>query len=179
MDWIVWKQQVKSAPANEIANVVAEHLALTVSGPTFKAPCPFHSDTGTSFDVDPRRQRYRCWGCNRYGDVITFIQEYRRISFQEALEFLAKRAGISMPNPGDPQCVPNTVRFVEVQQQLLTDKDKAAILFLACMEMSRKGTAIDLVTLSSHLNERGLLDRAGGPRWLADLWDTSANWRQP
>lgn len=82
--------------ANDIVEVVGGYVDLRPAGPTFKGLCPFHDDKRPSFDVDRRRQRYRCWSCGKYGDVITFIQEHEKVSFAEALELLARRAGISL-----------------------------------------------------------------------------------
>jgi DNA primase len=87
-------QQVKEA--NDIADVVGGYVSLRPAGPTYKGLCPFHDDQRPSFDVDPRRQRYRCWACGKHGDVFTFIQEMEHVSFPEALELLARRAGISL-----------------------------------------------------------------------------------
>ncbi len=89
-------KQVKEA--NDIVKVVGSYVALRPVGGTFKGLCPFHDDHHPSFDVDPRRQRYRCWSCGKYGDVITFVQEFDRVSFIEALELLARRAGITLEN---------------------------------------------------------------------------------
>ncbi len=86
--------------ANDIVDVVGSYLALRPVGGTFKGLCPFHDDNRPSFDVDPRRQRFRCWSCNKFGDVFTFIQEHDRVSFPEALELLARRAGISLEKTG-------------------------------------------------------------------------------
>ncbi len=94
-------QQVKEA--NDIVDVVGSYVALRPAGPTFKGLCPFHEDHRPSFDVDPRRQRYRCWSCGKYGDVITFVQEHERVDFREALELLARRAGITLEKRGDPE----------------------------------------------------------------------------
>src|SRR5205823_1795363 len=93
-DRVALIQQVKEA--NDIVDVVGERISLRPLGPTFKAVCPFHDDHRPSLDVDPRRQRYRCWACNQYGDVIKFVQEFDHIGFREALELLARRAGISL-----------------------------------------------------------------------------------
>jgi DNA primase len=82
--------------ANDIVDVVGGYLALRPAGPTFKGLCPFHDDHRPSFDVDPRRQRYRCWSCQKHGDVIDFVQEHERVDFREALELLARRAGITL-----------------------------------------------------------------------------------
>jgi DNA primase len=91
-------KQVKEA--NDIVDVVGAYVALRPAGATFKGLCPFHDDSRPSFDVDPRRQRYRCWSCNKFGDVITFIQEHDRVDFREALELLARRAGITLEKKG-------------------------------------------------------------------------------
>lgn len=88
------KQQIKEA--NDIVDVVGGYMSLRPVGPTFKGLCPFHDDKHPSFDVDPRRQRYRCWACGKHGDVFNFVQEHEKISFPEALELLARRAGISL-----------------------------------------------------------------------------------
>jgi len=82
--------------ANDIVDVVGSYLTLRPAGPTFKGLCPFHDDTRPSFDVDPRRQRYRCWACGKFGDVLSFVQEFEKISFREALELLARRAKIDL-----------------------------------------------------------------------------------
>ncbi|HKI34422.1 MAG TPA: DNA primase [Gemmataceae bacterium] len=91
-------RQVKEA--NDIVHVVGSYVALRPVGATWKGLCPFHDDHRPSFDVDPRRQRYRCWSCNKSGDVISFVQEHERITFPEALELLARRAGIPLENQG-------------------------------------------------------------------------------
>jgi DNA primase len=94
----VTSQQVKEA--NDIVDVVGSYVALRPAGPTFKGLCPFHQDNRPSFDVDPRRQRFRCWSCGKYGDVFTFVQEMERVDFREALELLARRAGIALEKRG-------------------------------------------------------------------------------
>jgi DNA primase len=94
-------QRVKAA--NDIVDVVGTYVALRPAGPTFKGLCPFHDDHKPSLDVDPRRQRYRCWACGKHGDVLTFVQEHEKITFREALELLARRAGITLEKTGDSQ----------------------------------------------------------------------------
>ena len=86
-DRVALKQQIKEA--NDIVDVIGSYISLRPAGQIFKGVCPFHDDHRPSFDVDPRRQRYRCWACNKYGDVINFVQEFEHVGFQEALESLA------------------------------------------------------------------------------------------
>jgi DNA primase len=93
--WPLADERVKQVKqANDIVEVIGGYLALRPAGGTFKGLCPFHDDTRPSFDVDPRRGRFRCWACGKYGDVISFVQEFERVTFPEALELLARRAGI-------------------------------------------------------------------------------------
>lgn len=89
--------------ANDIVAVVGGYISLKPHGQTYKGLCPFHEDNRPSFDVDPRRQRYRCWACGNYGDVISFIQEHEHVSFMEAVELLAHRAGISLQSNDETQ----------------------------------------------------------------------------
>ncbi len=86
-------KQVKEA--NDIVAVIEGYLELRpAGGARFKGLCPFHDDHNPSLIVDQQWQNYKCWSCNKYGDVITFVQEHERVSFAEALELLARRAGI-------------------------------------------------------------------------------------
>src|SRR4051812_28820046 len=73
-DWDALKQRVKEA--SDIVDVVGGYVPIQPKGPTYKGLCPFHDDHNASFDVDPRRQRYRCWACNKIGDVFSFVMEH-------------------------------------------------------------------------------------------------------
>ncbi len=64
-------------------------------------PVPFHSEKTPSFSVSPDRQIYHCFGCGKGGGVINFIMEIENLSFPEAVEFLAKRVGMTMPEQED------------------------------------------------------------------------------
>lgn len=89
--------------ASDIVAVVGGYLALKPAGPTFKALCPFHQDSRPSLDVDPRRQRYRCWACGKHGDVISFVMDMEKVGFKEARILLANRAGIKLDDKPSPQ----------------------------------------------------------------------------
>ena len=104
-DRVALTRQVKEA--SDIVAVVGSYLALQTAGATFKALCPFHNDTRPSLVVDPRWQNYRCWACDKKGDVFTFVQEIEKVDFREAREILARRANISLD--GEPG--PNLARL--------------------------------------------------------------------
>jgi DNA primase len=87
-------QQVKAA--HDIVDVIGKRLTLQRSGTNFKAVCPFHGEKSPSFFVSPVLQRYRCFGCQKSGDVLTFLQEFDGMTFHEALKQLADEAGITL-----------------------------------------------------------------------------------
>ncbi|MEA2056430.1 MAG: DNA primase [Patescibacteria group bacterium] len=87
-------QQVKDAV--NIVDVLGERLDLKRSGSSYKAVCPFHSESSPSFFVNEEMQRYKCFGCGASGDVIEFLEQYDGMSFLEALKYLADRVGIEL-----------------------------------------------------------------------------------
>lgn len=93
---------------NDIVDVVSGYVRLSKkSGQNLFGLCPFHSEKTPSFSVNPSRQIYHCFGCGKGGSVINFIMEIENLSFPEAVEFLARRAGMTIPeqdtDPGRPR----------------------------------------------------------------------------
>ena len=83
---------------NDIVDVVSGYVRLTKkSGSNQFGLCPFHSEKTPSFSVSADKQIYHCFGCGKGGGVINFIMEIENLSYPEAVEFLAKRAGLPMP----------------------------------------------------------------------------------
>ncbi|MCU0906925.1 MAG: CHC2 zinc finger domain-containing protein, partial [Rhodobacteraceae bacterium] len=83
------------------------------------APCPFHQEKTASFHADDRKGFYYCFGCQAKGDVIGFVRETENLSFMEAVERLAREAGMAMPAP-DPQAAARADRasqLVAVMEQ--------------------------------------------------------------
>ena len=89
------KEDIRSA--NDIVDVISQYVTLKRSGRNFFGLCPFHKEKSPSFSVSPDRQYYHCFGCHKGGDVFNFVSEIERVSFKEALEFLAERARIELP----------------------------------------------------------------------------------
>ncbi len=80
-----------------IVDVVSDYISLQRRGRTYVGLCPFHDDHRPSLDVDPDRARYRCWACGAVGDVFSWVMAMENVSFPEALQRLAERAGIDLP----------------------------------------------------------------------------------
>lgn len=84
-----------------IVDLVQEYLPLKKAGVNFKANCPFHKEKTPSFVVSPERQIFKCFGCQASGDIFTFLMEKEALDFKEALEMLAKKAGVTLKKSPD------------------------------------------------------------------------------
>ena len=83
---------------NRIEDVIGNYVTLKRSGRNLLGLCPFHSEKTPSFSVNETNQFYHCFGCGEGGDVITFVMKTENLDYRGALEFLAKRAGITLPD---------------------------------------------------------------------------------
>ena len=86
----------------DIVNVIAERVKLQKTGATYKARCPFHNEKTPSFNVNPSRQMFRCFGCGKGGSVLDFVMEIDGLTFWEACVALAERHGIPLPKRDEP-----------------------------------------------------------------------------
>ncbi len=81
----------------DLAELIGSRITLKKAGASYKACCPFHDEKTPSFNVRPDKGFYHCFGCGAHGDAISFIREYDGLGFTEAVEELAKRAGLEVP----------------------------------------------------------------------------------
>jgi hypothetical protein len=92
-------QQLQSIKeANPLFDVVADVVQLKKNGFAFVGLCPFHDERTPSFNVSPQKNLFKCHGCEKGGDVVTFVQLNAGLDFREAVEWLARRAGLPMPS---------------------------------------------------------------------------------
>lgn len=84
----------------EVEDVIGSYVSLQRAGSNLKGLCPFHSEKTPSFVVFPKTRSFYCFGCGAGGDVVTFIMRAENLDYPAALEFLAKRAGIPLPENG-------------------------------------------------------------------------------
>ena len=82
---------------NPIEDVVGQYVALTRKGSNLFGLCPFHGEKTASFSVAPEKGIYYCFGCHKGGGVVNFIMEIENLSYPDAVRFLAKRAGLEVP----------------------------------------------------------------------------------
>ena len=89
--------------ASDIVDIIGGYLPLKRAGGNFVALCPFHKEKTPSFNVNPQRQIYHCFGCHAGGDVFKFLQEYEHLEFIEVVKRLAERANIVLEFEQSPQ----------------------------------------------------------------------------
>ncbi len=88
---------------NDLVEVASEYIKLKRMGNRYAALCPFHNDKKSpSLSIAPDKQLFYCFGCNATGNVIHFIMRMENLEFYDALKFLADRAHLTMPEPGNP-----------------------------------------------------------------------------
>lgn len=78
---------------NDIVDVISGYVRLQKKGSSYFGLCPFHNEKSPSFSVSRSKQMYYCFGCGAGGNVFTFLMEYENLSFVEAVQLLADRAG--------------------------------------------------------------------------------------
>jgi DNA primase len=85
----------------DIVDVIDRRVPLKKAGAEFQALCPFHGEKTPSFTVSPRKQFYHCFGCGAHGTAIGFLMDYEHLTFPEAVEELARDAGLEVPHEAD------------------------------------------------------------------------------
>src|SRR5687767_11105497 len=107
-------EQIRAA--SDVVDVIGSYLPLKRAGANFVTLCPFHKEKSPSFNVNPHRQIFHCFGCHKGGDVFTFVREYENLSFIESVKRLAERAHI--PLQFDSSQTPEVTRIRETLLQI-------------------------------------------------------------
>jgi len=108
----------------DIAETIAGYIPLKRAGKNYKALCPFHNEKTPSFVVGTDKQIFHCFGCGAGGNVITFVMKQERIDFPEAVQILARRVGLTIPEANNQH--PQAQNF---SQQLFDINSLAAQFF--------------------------------------------------
>ena len=134
---------------NDIVDVISSYVSLKKKGNSYFGLCPFHGEKTPSFHVSPDRQMYYCFGCGQGGNVYTFLMEYNRMTFTEALKELGKRAGVEVP---ERSMSPEEQKEADDRDVLLAMNKDAAVYFHYLLKSKRGANAM------AYLKERGLSD---------------------
>ena len=125
---------------NDIVDVVSDYVQLTKrSGSNMFGLCPFHSEKTPSFSVSQDRQSYHCFGCGKGGGVISFIMEIENLGFMDAVQFLARRAGMEVPEYDTPRELKNRrARMLELNRD-------AARFFYETLKTPKGADAVEYI----------------------------------
>jgi DNA primase len=99
---------------SDIVEIIGARVALKKSGREYKACCPFHAEKSPSFWVSPEKQFYHCFGCGAHGTAISFLMQYEKLGFLEAVADLAERAGLELPREAQSAREPGSVDLYDV-----------------------------------------------------------------
>ncbi|HZL78357.1 MAG TPA: DNA primase [Candidatus Limnocylindrales bacterium] len=162
------REQIRAA--SDIVDVIGSYLPLKRAGANFTALCPFHKEKSPSFNVNPHKQIFHCFGCHKGGDVFTFVKDYENIGFMDAVRRLAERAKIPLEfenSPGEQQSR-------HLKDQLLQIHDQITQRWQNCLANEAAGQLA-----RDYLQKRGVsadaikLFRIGA---APELWDDTVNW---
>ncbi|KJJ83419.1 DNA primase [Candidatus Omnitrophus magneticus] len=109
---------------SDVVDVISGYVQLKKNGQNFKACCPFHSEKTPSFSVSPSKQIFHCFGCGAGGNVIGFLMKQENLSFVEALEKLADKAGVEIPKQYD-----RNDENVSISNQIYEINETAALFY--------------------------------------------------
>ncbi|MDR2926510.1 MAG: DNA primase [Azoarcus sp.] len=127
----------------DIVAIIERYLPLKKGGANYFACCPFHSEKSASFSVSPSKQFYHCFGCGKHGSAIGFLMEYSGLSYVEAIQEIARDAGIQVPDDGR-----NAARTDDSLDRLIEIMAAAAEFY--------RGALKDSSAAATYLRKRGL-----------------------
>ncbi len=131
-----------------IEEVVGDFVNLKKRGPRYLGLCPFHNEKTPSFTVTPRLGIYKCFGCSKGGDAVNFVMEHEKMSYPEALKYLANKYNIEIK---EEEKTPEQVVAEKEEESLANVTEFAAKYFAHNLFHTEQGRAIGL----SYFKERG------------------------
>ncbi|MFM2082354.1 MAG: primase [Verrucomicrobiota bacterium] len=161
-------EQIRAA--SDIVDIIGGYLPLKRAGANFTALCPFHKEKSPSFNVNPHKQIFHCFGCHKGGDVFGFVRDYENIGFVDAVRRLAERAKIPLEMDNNPHAAESR----HLKDQLLTIHDQLTTRWQNCLANEAAGQVA-----RDYLAKRGVsadaikLFRIGA---APESWDDTVNW---
>jgi DNA primase len=161
-------EQIRAA--SDIVDIIGGYIPLKRAGANFTALCPFHKEKSPSFNVNPHKQIFHCFGCHKGGDVFTFVKDYENIGFLDAVRRLAERAKIPLEFDQNPAAQESR----HIKDQLLQIHEQIAQRWQNCLANEAAGQLA-----RDYLKKRGVgedaikLFRIGA---APEAWDDTVNW---
>jgi len=136
----------------DIVELISGYIPLKRAGRNFKANCPFHHEKTPSFMVSPDRQIYHCFGCSAGGNAFSFLMQYERLEFLEAVEVLAKKAGVNLPqmqkqDPGVSNLITQLYKINELATSFYADNLSASSASQAKSYLLKRGIKEETIKL--------------------------------
>lgn len=163
-----FREQVRAA--SDIVDVIGGSLPLKRAGANFVTLCPFHKEKSPSFNVNPAKQIFHCFGCHKGGDVFRFVQDYENLTFPEALQRLAERAHIPLEFEDNPAAQ----QARGLKDSLLKLHEAICVRWQGCLATEAAGQIA-----RDYLAKRGVSAEAVKEFRLGaapESWDDTVNW---
>ena len=160
------KDEILEKAGHNIVQLIGEHVNLLKAGSAYKACCPFHSEKTPSFSVNPARGTWHCFGeCGGGGNAATFFMKLKGIRFPEALEYLAGRVGVIIPNGESKED--------KERKAMLHALAKAQTFFRHCLTENRNGARayVDSRLTPAEVEDYGVGYAPKGGRVLVEYFD--------
>ena len=160
----------------DIVELIDSRVPLKKAGKNYQACCPFHTEKSPSFSVSQDKQFYHCFGCGEHGNAISFLMEFDRLEFPDAVEELASHYGMTVPREDNNQ----TPAQQKQQQQVYAQKqdDYALMEKISRFYQHQLRVAHDKETAINCLKGRGLsgeIVKQFGIGYVSDAWDGMMN----
>ncbi len=128
-----------------MSEVIGKRMPLKKHGREYQGLCPFHNEKSPSFTVNDEKGFYHCFGCAAHGDAIEFIRKFDRLSYVDAIETLARDAGIPLPKPSEDE-----------QRRTESEKTLLDVLEAACKWFEQQLTSTNGIIAKDYVEKRGL-----------------------
>lgn len=157
---------------SDIADVVGEHVQLKSRGREFWACCPFHKEKTPSFKVSSEYQSYHCFGCGESGNVFSFVEKLEGLDFPGAVRFLARRAGVVIPEPSEREA--GEAKAKQSRQERLQGVLQNAAQWFASQLKSPEGAKAREYLASREIPDAVTAEFGLG--YAGDGWDVVTRW---
>lgn len=132
----------------DIVQLISEYIQLKKVGANYRALCPFHSEKTPSFYVSPSRQLFKCFGCGKSGNIFDFTMEIEGVEFKEALQILAKKAGVELKK--------ESIEKRTEKQRLSEICELATAFFETQLDKTQKGKEAKEYLISRNISEESI-----------------------
>lgn len=137
--------------AANIVDVISDFVTLKKKGVNYQACCPFHNEKTPSFVVSPSKGVFKCFGCGKGGNVVTFVMEHENMTYPEALKYVAKKYGIEV---NEHELLPEEQRRNDDRESMMVVSSYAADYFVRMLHETHEGQNIGI----GYFRERGFSD---------------------